>query len=103
MAIINYITTVQFDFGAIALLPQECERIGMQRALVVTDPGVRSAGFLDRVTAQLNASFQIFDRTPSNPTESAVRDAVEAYRAHNSDGVVAVGGGSSIDLAKAAA
>ncbi|HLM41999.1 MAG TPA: iron-containing alcohol dehydrogenase [Microvirga sp.] len=103
MAIINYITTVQFDFGAIALLPQECERIGMHRPLVVTDPGVRAAGVLDRVTAQLNASFQIFDQTPSNPTESAVRDAVEAYRAHNSDGVIAVGGGSSIDLAKAAA
>jgi hypothetical protein len=103
MAIINYITTVQFDFGAVTLLPQECERIGMHRPLVVTDPGVRAAGVLDRVTAQLDASFQIFDRTPSNPTESAVRDAVEAYRAHNCDGVIAVGGGSSIDLAKAAA
>ncbi len=103
MAIINYITTVQFDFGAVTLLPQECERIGMHRPLVVTDPGVRAAGVLDRVTAQLNASFQIFDRTPSNPTESAVRDAVEAYRAHNCDGIIAVGGGSSIDLAKAAA
>ncbi len=103
MAIINYITTVQFDFGAVTLLPQECERIGMHRPLVVTDPGVRAAGVLDRVMAQLNASFQIFDRTPSNPTESAVRDAVEAYRAHNCDGVIAVGGGSSIDLAKAAA
>ncbi len=103
MAIINYITTVQFDFGAVTLLPQECERIGMHRPLVVTDPGVRAAGVLDRVMAQLNASFQIFDRTPSNPTESAVRDAVEAYRAHNCDGIIAVGGGSSIDLAKAAA
>lgn len=103
MAIINYITTVQFDFGAITLLPQECERIGLHRPLVVTDPGVRAAGVLDRVTAQLNVPFQLFDRTPSNPTESAVRDAVEAYRAHNCDGVIAVGGGSSIDLAKAAA
>lgn len=103
MAIINYITTVQFDFGAITLLPQECERIGLHRPLVVTDLGVRAAGVLDRVTAQLNVPFQLFDQTPSNPTESAVRDAVEAYRAHNCDGVIAVGGGSSIDLAKAAA
>ena len=104
MAVINYITTVQFDFGAITLLPQECERVGIRRPLVVTDPGVRAAGVLDRVTEQLDASgFEIFDRTPSNPTESAVRDAVEAYRAHNSDGVIAVGGGSSIDLAKATA
>jgi 4-hydroxybutyrate dehydrogenase len=105
MVLINYITVVQFDFGAIGLLQQECERIGIHRPLLVTDPGVRAAGLLDRVGAQLDASvlFQVFDRTPSNPTESAVRDAVEAYRAHNSDGVLAVGGGSSIDLAKAVA
>lgn len=103
MAIINYITTVQFDFGAIVLLPQECERIGIHRPLVVTDPGVKAAGVLDKVTAQLDVPFQLFDQTPSNPTESAVRHAVEAYRAHNCDGVIAVGGGSPIDLAKAAA
>ena len=105
MVVINYITTVQFDFGAIGLLQQECERVSIHRPLLVTDPGVRAAGLLDRVTAQLDASvlFQVFDRTPSNPTESAVRDAVEAYRAYNSDGVIAVGGGSSIDLAKAVA
>lgn len=103
MAIINYITTVQFDFGAITLLPQECERIGIHRPLVVTDPGVKAAGVLDKVTAQLDVPFQLFDQTPSNPTESAVRHAVEAYRAHNCDGVIAVGGGSPIDLAKAAA
>src|SRR5919107_4110025 len=105
MVLINYIAVVQFDFGAIGLLQQECERVGIHRPLLVTDPGVRAAGLLDRVAAQLDASvlFQVFDRTPSNPTESAVRDAVEAYRAHNSDGVLAVGGGSSIDLAKAVA
>ena len=105
MAIINYITTIQFDFGAIGLLRQECERVGIRRPLVVTDPGVRAAGLLDKVTAQLGPSiaFQIFDRTPSNPTESAARDGAEAYRAHDCDGVIAVGGGSSIDLAKAVA
>jgi len=105
MVVINYITTVQFDFGAVGLLQQECERVSIHRPLLVTDPGVRAAGLLDRVTAQLDASvlFQVFDRTLSNPTESAVRDAVEAYRAYNSDGVIAVGGGSSIDLAKAVA
>ena len=105
MALINYITTVQFDFGAIGLLRQECERVGIARPLVVTDSGVKGAGLLDKVTAQLDGhvSLQVFDRTPSNPTESAVRDAAEVYRTHRSDGVIAVGGGSSIDLAKAVA
>ncbi len=105
MALINYITTVQFDFGAVGLLRQECERVGIRRPLVVTDPGVRGAGLLDQVTAQLDphAPMLIFDQTPSNPTESAVRAGVDAYRGHASDGVIAVGGGSSIDLAKAVA
>src|SRR5205085_1521399 len=45
----------------------------------------------------------VFDATPSNPTERAVRAAVEVYRAEHCDGLVAIGGGSSIDLAKGAA
>lgn len=104
MAIINYITTVQFDFGAIGLLRQECERVGITRPLIVTDVGVRSAGLLDRITAQLGGiPFTIFDGTPPNPTEGAVREGVEAYRAGGCDGVIALGGGSPIDLAKAVA
>ena len=39
MALINYITPVQFDFGAIQLLKQECERVGITRPLLVTDAG----------------------------------------------------------------
>jgi 4-hydroxybutyrate dehydrogenase len=87
------------------LLRQECGRVGIGRPLVVTDPGVRAAGLVDRVTAQLDGSipFTVFDRTPSNPTESAVREGVKAYCAFGSDGVVAVGGGSAIDLGKAVA
>jgi 4-hydroxybutyrate dehydrogenase len=89
----------------VRLLRQECERVGITRPLVVTDPGVRVAGLADRVTAQLESSipFTLFDQTPSNPTESAVREGVEAYRAFACDGVIAVGGGSPIDLAKAVA
>lgn len=44
MAFIDYITQVQFDYGAVRLLKQECERVGITRPLVVTDPGVKAAG-----------------------------------------------------------
>ena len=47
MARILYLTQIEIDHGAIAVLPQECERIGMRRPLVVTDAGVRAAGVLD--------------------------------------------------------
>jgi alcohol dehydrogenase class IV len=104
MAFINYITQIQLDFGAVRLLPQECERTGMRRPLVVTDAGVRAAGVLDKALAALGElPHAVFDQTPSNPTEAAVRAAVAAYRSGQCDGLIAVGGGSSIDLAKGVA
>lgn len=104
MAFINYITQIQFDHGAVQLLPQECERIGMRRPLVVSDAGVRAAGVLDRALKPLAAlPFAVFDQTPSNPTEAAVRAASALFRSHRCDGLIAVGGGSSIDLAKGVA
>ncbi len=104
MAFINYLTQIQLDFGAVALLQQECERIGMRKPLVVSDAGVRAAGVLDKALAALGKlPHAVFDLTPFNPTEAAVRAAVEAYKANGCDGLIAVGGGSSIDLAKGVA
>ena len=104
MALINYITQIQIDFGAVRLLPQECERSAIRNPLVVTDAGVRAAGVLDQALQALGAlPHAVFDQTPSNPTEAAVRAAVELFKARRCDGLVAVGGGSSIDLAKGVA
>ena len=81
MALINYITQIQIDFGAVRLLPQECERSGIRKPLVVTDAGVRAAGVLDKALQALGAlPHAVFDETPSNPTEAAVRAAVEVFR-----------------------
>ena len=104
MALINYITQVQIDFGAVKLLLQECERAAIRKPLVVSDAGVRAAGVLDMALAALKpVPHAVFDQTPSNPTEAAVRAAVQCYRDNGCDGLVAVGGGSSIDLAKGVA
>jgi 4-hydroxybutyrate dehydrogenase len=104
MARIQYITQIDIDFGAVALLAGECERIGIRRPLVVTDAGVRAAGVLQPALDALAAlPCTVFDGTPSNPTEAAVRAAVAAWQAGRCDGLVAVGGGSSIDLAKGVA
>ena len=48
MALIQYITQIQFDFGAVGLLQQECQAKGITRPLVVTDAGIRAAGVLQR-------------------------------------------------------
>src|SRR6478609_3562414 len=104
MALIQYLTQIQFDFGAIRLLRSECERIGITRPLVVTDAGVRAAGILQKALDALgDLPVAVFDQTPSNPTEAAVRLAAAQYREAGCDGLIAVGGGSSIDLAKGVA
>jgi 4-hydroxybutyrate dehydrogenase len=101
MALINYLTQINIDFGTLSLLKAECERVGIKKPLIVTDVGVRSAGVLDKALLALGTMpYAIFDQTPSNPTESAVRAAVEVLKAHGCDGLIGVGGGSSLDLAK---
>jgi 4-hydroxybutyrate dehydrogenase len=104
MARIQYLTQIDIEHGAVRLLPTECTRIGMRRPLVVSDLGVRAAGVLQQALAALaDVPHAVFDGTPSNPTEAAVRAAVVVYQREGCDGLIAVGGGSSIDLAKAVA
>jgi len=107
MALISYLTTVQFDFGAVRLLATELSRLGISRPLLVTDRGIVEAGLLDRVLGCLPAgtlgTAAAYDGTPANPTEAAVLEGLAQYHALGCDGIVALGGGSSIDLGKAVA
>ena len=104
MAFIYYVTQIQFDFGAVKLLKQECERVGITRPLIVTDQGVKAAGVLQKALDALpGLPVTVFDQTPSNPTEAAVRAAAQMYKDNNCDGLIAVGGGSAIDCAKGVA
>ena len=104
MAFIFYLTHIHIGSDALLQLKPECERIGIRRPLIVSDKGVVTAGIVDQVTAKLvDMPCTLFDDTPSNPTEAMVRRAADLYRDSGCDGLIAVGGGSSIDLAKAAA
>ncbi len=104
MARILYLTQIDIDPGVVRNLAAECRRVGIGRPLVVTDAGVRAAGVLQPALDALGElPHAVFDGTPSNPTEAAVRQAVAVYREAGCDGLVAVGGGSSIDLAKGVA
>jgi alcohol dehydrogenase class IV len=104
MAHIQYVTQIHLDHGAVRLLPAECQRARMRKPLIVTDAGVRAAGVLAQAVAALgDLPHAVFDATPSNPTEAGVRAAVAVCQAEGCDGLIAVGGGSSIDLAKGVA
>jgi alcohol dehydrogenase class IV len=105
MAIINYITTIHFDFGAVRHAREECARLGIARPMIVTDKGVRASGLLDRILSQFSGNDipPVYDGTPSNPTERAAREALAIYRDSGCDGIIGMGGGSAMDLAKAVA
>ena len=104
MAHIQYITQIQLDFGVLKTLAAECTKAHIQRPLIVSDPGIRAAGLLQQALDVLHdLPVAVFDQTPSNPTEAAVRAAVAMYRDQGCDGLIAVGGGSAIDCAKGVA
>lgn len=105
MAQINYLTTIDFAAGAIATLAQALSEVGLSRPLIVTDRGIIEAGLADRAIAAMGvtAPAAIFDATPPNPTEDAVDAATALFRQTACDGIVALGGGSPLDLAKAVA
>ena len=104
MAQILYLTNIQIDFGVLSTLAAECEKANIRRPLIVTDQGVKAVGILQKALDALpGVPVAVFDDTPSNPTEAAVRAAVKVYHAHQCDGLIALGGGSSIDCAKGVA
>lgn len=102
MAQMNYLTQCSFDFGALTQLPKVLKAHGVSRPFVVTDPGLKANGLLDTLLAALGEPpAGVFTDTPANPTEAASNAAANAYRAAGADGIIAFGGGSSMDLAKA--
>lgn len=105
MAIINYLTTIHFGERTIDSLADDLSQIGIMRPLIVTDRGVVTAGLLCRVENRLGDNLDrfLYCDTPSNPTEEEVLKALALYRENGCDGIVAVGGGSPIDLGKAVA
>lgn len=104
MSLINYVTRVQFGYGEIATLKAELALAGMSRPVIVTDKGVRALGILERIEAVAGIiPAAIFDETPGNPNEAAAVKATAVFHEAGGDGIIAIGGGSALDLAKAVA
>lgn len=92
--------------GSIAQLPAELSRYGIANPLIITDTGIRAAGVLDVVVHALEdegRDIAVFDSIAPDPTTDSVDQAARVLREHKHDGVIALGGGSSLDAAKAAA
>jgi alcohol dehydrogenase class IV len=103
MTRIAYLTSIDFGPGTLASLADATRELAMKRPLLVADKGVLAAGLVAKASADLPPGTPLFLDTPPNPTEAAVKAALAMYRAEGCDGIVALGGGSPIDLAKGVA
>lgn len=104
MALISYLNTVRLDAGSVSFLAEDLKAAGITRPLIVTDKGVIAAGLVDHILKVSGLPKPpVFDDTPPNPTEEATEEALQLYRAENCDGLISIGGGSPMDLAKAVA
>jgi len=100
----NFPTRIQFGAGAIRLLPSALREAGKSRPLIVTDRGLAPLAPVTGSDALLRAeglSPRVFSGIWGNPVASQVTAGVAAFREHNADSVVGLGGGAAIDVAKA--
>ena len=97
-------TKIVYGIGASGKLYDQLQRWGAKNVLVVTDKGVQSSGLLAGIEQQLeeaNTRFVIFDEVEPNPKDYNVEFGADQARMLDSDCIVAIGGGSPLDCAKA--
>jgi len=102
----NYPTSIRFGVGRISELAEACKELGMSNPLLITDPGIAALPMVDEamqscISAGLNCA--VFSDIQANPVGKNVMDGVDAFKTANHDGVIAFGGGSALDVAKAVA
>lgn len=96
--------TSYFGAGSISVIPEEAKARGYKKALVVTDKDLLKFNVSQKVTELLDKeglAYEIFSELKPNPTVTNVKDGVEAFKIANADYIIAIGGGSSMDTAKA--
>src|SRR5438105_6498558 len=105
-SVMSFPTRILYGKGAIKELPNELKRAGATRPLLVTDKGILQAGLLRFVAPlleQAGIKAPLFTDFAANPTDADALKGIEAYRAAGADSVLGVGGGASLDMAKAIA
>jgi alcohol dehydrogenase class IV len=104
--IFNTTASVRFGAGMISQLGEMVKTSIGTRVLLVTDPGMMATGIVDKALDALGASgidVAVFQDVEADPSEKVIMDCVEAAIEHGSQGVIGLGGGSSLDVAKLAA
>ncbi|MFQ5971050.1 MAG: iron-containing alcohol dehydrogenase [Alphaproteobacteria bacterium] len=99
----SFPTTIWFGAGKIATLPDACRELGIDRPMLVTDPGLAALPMIAEAIGRNEAAGLptiLFQDVRPNPVHANVEVGIAAFRQHDRDGIIAVGGGSALDVGK---
>jgi len=96
----NYPTTIWFGDQRINEIQKACKSLNIQKPLIVTDSGILKTDIIKKINSSLNTKANIFSDVQSNPTGNNVELGVTYFNSNAHDGVIAVGGGSGMDVGK---
>ena len=96
----NYPTPIWFGLNRVKEIQKACDDLQINNPLIVTDPGIQKTDIIDKINLSLNNKANVYSDVQGNPTGQNVMNGVKQFNEGNHDGVIAVGGGSSMDTGK---
>ena len=96
----SYPSNILFGENRVKEIQKACNKLNISNPLIVTDPGILKTNIIEKIQGSLSNKAIIYSDVQSNPTEKNVRDGVNQFNLNNNDGVIAVGGGSGMDVGK---
>lgn len=102
----NYPTSISVGEGVVSSLPEHCKKLNIRSPLLVTDPFLAELDVVAEMVSQCqqqSINVEVFCDIQGNPTDLNVNQGIAAYNSNAHDGIIAFGGGSSLDAAKAIA
>ena len=96
----NYPTSIWFGMNRVKDIESACNNLNIKKPLIVTDPGILKTNIISKVNKSLNNDAAVYSDVQGNPTGSNVMNGVKVFHSGKHDGVIAVGGGSGMDVGK---
>jgi len=96
----NYPTTIWFGLNRVKDIESACNNLNIKKPLIVTDPGILKTNIISKVNKSLTNDAAVYSDVQGNPTGSNVMNGVKVFHSGKHDGVIAVGGGSGMDVGK---
>tara|TARA_B100000700_G_scaffold3177_1_gene3722 strand:+ start:1157 stop:2317 length:1161 start_codon:yes stop_codon:yes gene_type:complete len=96
----NYPTSIWFGINRIKEVQIACDNLNIKNPLIVTDPGILKTSIITKVISSLSNETNVYSDVQGNPTGENVQNGVNVFNKGNHDGVIAVGGGSGMDVGK---